>query len=120
MRDNIKTWCSCCARCMAYNAWQIRQSEVYFAWPITVPFWIVHLDIWSSGLNINNKRRTGIPFNGMCDFTQFVTSTVIFDTTVTALAELFMTNIILTFGMCSVVVVDDGSSFKGNFIDMCK
>ena len=36
-----------------------------------------------------------------------------FDITAAALAKLFMEEIILKFGMCAVVVVDDRSNFKG-------
>ena len=55
----------------------------------------------------------------MCDLTQFVVSTATVDTTASALAKIFMANIVLMFGICFVVVVDDGSSFKSTFIDMC-
>ena len=40
-------------------------------------------------------------------------------TTAAHLAQLFMANIVLSFEMVSVVVIDDGSSFKGVFIKMC-
>ena len=45
MREDIKEWVKRCAHCIAYNAWRTRLSEVYFSWPITVPFWIMHVDL---------------------------------------------------------------------------
>ena len=55
----------------------------------------------------------------MCDITQFMVSSVTSDIILAALAQLFMSDVVLTFGMCSVVVIDDGSTFKGVFITMC-
>ena len=56
----------------------------------------------------------------MCDLTQFVVSSVTHDIDAVALAQLFMSDIVMTFDMCSVVVIDDGSTFKGVFMLMCK
>ena len=58
--------------------------------------------------------------NAMCALTQFVVSTIFFKINADHLATLFMSSIILNFGMCYVVRVDNGSNFKGVFIDMCK
>ena len=58
--------------------------------------------------------------NSMCDLTQFVVSSPTTDITSVALTELFMSTVVLTFGMCSVVVVDDGSNFKNVFLETCK
>ena len=120
MRENIKGMVSRCAHCIAYNAWKTRQSELYFSWPITVPFWVLHVDLWSPGVVTSKNDKNGYLLNCMCDLTQFVVSSPTEDITAVALSELFMSSVVLTFGMCSVVVVDDGSSFKGVFEDMCK
>ena len=37
-----------------------------------------------------------------------------------ALVKLFMSDVVLTFGVVLVVVIDDGSTFKGLFVAMCK
>ena len=58
--------------------------------------------------------------NSMCDSTQFVISTITFDITSHALVKLFMADVIKSFGMCVIVVIDDGSTFKGHFILMCE
>ena len=55
----------------------------------------------------------------MCDLTQFIISTITFDIKAETLAKLFMENVVLAYGMVAVVVVDDGSTFKGLFQDMC-
>ena len=120
MREDIKNWVRMCAHCIAYNAWRTRQSELYFSWPITVPFWIMHVDLWSPGTTTDDAGHKGYLMNSMCDLTQFVVSSPTTDITSVALAELFMSTVVLTFGMCSVVVVDDGSNFKNVFLEMCK
>ena len=55
----------------------------------------------------------------MCDLTQFVISSSTTCIQSETLAQLFMVDVLLTFGVCSVVVIDDGSTFKGAFISMC-
>ena len=42
------------------------------------------------------------------------------DSEAVALAQLFMSDIVMNFGMCSVVVIDDNSTFNIVFILMCK
>ena len=119
MREDIKTWVKTCAHCIAYNVWRDRRSEVYFSWPVTVPFWIMHVDLWSPGDLTNNKGEKGYLMNALCDLTQFVVSVPTFNVTADYLGQLFMEHIFLSFGCCAVIVVDDGSNFKGSFEAMC-
>ena len=49
--------------------------------------------------------------NAMCDLTQFVVSSIIENPTAESLAQLFMEDVVLTFGMVAVVVVDADSKF---------
>ena len=119
MREDIKQWVKSCAHCISYNAWRDRRSELYFSWPITTPFWIMHVDLWSPGEITNSKQEKGYLLNALCDLTQFVISIPTFTITSDHLAQLFMEHVFLTFGCCAVVVVDDGSTFKGTFQAMC-
>ena len=120
MREDIKAWVKSCPHCVAHNVWRSRKSELYFSWPITAPFWIMHVDLWSPGHISNSQGQKGHLLNAMCDLTQFVISTPTFDITAGRLATIFMEQVVLSFGMCAVVVVDDGSSFKGLFEEMCQ
>ena len=52
--------------------------------------------------------------------TQYVVSTPTFDITAANLTKLFMEEVLLTFGMCAVVFVDDGRYFKDIFKEMCE
>ena len=120
MREDIKAWVKSCPHCVAHNVWRSRKSELYFSWPITTPFWIMHVDLWSPGHISNNQGQKGYLLNSMCDLTQFVISTPTFNITAGHLAMIFMEQVVLSFGMCAVVVVDDGSSFKSTFEEMCR
>lgn len=119
MRENIKSWVKSCAACVAANAWRTRRSELYFSWPVTLPFWIMHVDLWSPG-NTEIKGKKGYLLNSLCDLTQFAISSVTYNITALELSQLFMSDVVLSFGMCAVVVVDAGSTFKGIFEEMCK
>ena len=121
MLSDIKEWSASCDHCQAYNIWRSRKSELYFSWPVTVPFWIMHVDLWSPGDTTSSINEKGYLMNSMCDLTQFVISSVTFDTTALELSQLlFMSDVILTFGMCApVIIVDEGSNFKVAFQEMC-
>ena len=55
----------------------------------------------------------------MCELTQFVVSLSTNSIDASTLAQLFMYEVVQTFGMCSVMVIDDGSTFESVFISMC-
>lgn len=55
----------------------------------------------------------------MCDITQFVVSSPTTEITAAHLVQLFMADVVLSFGIVSIVVIDNVSSFKGVFIKIC-
>jgi hypothetical protein len=56
--------------------------------------------------------------NTMCDMTQFVITTPVPDTVAHVLAPIFMQEVLLKVGFCLMVVVDNGITFKGLFVEM--
>ena len=56
--------------------------------------------------------------NCMCDLTQFVISILVNDARSEVLAKLFMEQVVLSFGMVAVVVVDADSKFLNVFEKM--
>ena len=58
--------------------------------------------------------------NTMCDMTQFVVVVPIPDETSATLASHFKQHVLLKFGICHLVVIDDGTPFKGAFAAMCQ
>ena len=79
----------------------------------------MNVDLWLPGATANADGEKGYIMNSMCDLTQFIISSVTYKIDSTTLALSFMSDIILSFGMCIVVVVDDGSPFKDAFTAMC-
>ena len=55
-REDIKQWVAKYAHCVAYHMWSNRKSELYFSWPITTPFWIIHTDLWIPGNHAQNRK----------------------------------------------------------------
>eukprot|EP00978_Attheya_sp_CCMP212_P008208 scaffold19187_cov69-Attheya_sp.AAC.2 len=55
----------------------------------------------------------------MCDMTQFVVVVPVQQTTTAYLARMFMEHVLMKFGVCAIVVVDEGSTFNPAFVDMC-
>ena len=120
LREMINTWVAVCAHCISYNVWRTRSSELHFSWHVTVTFWILQVDIWSRGLTLDSDRSKIYLLNCMCDLTQFVVPSLNTDIDTSTLAQIFMSDVVLSFGMCSVVVIDDGTTFKSVFISMCE
>ena len=119
MRSDVKEWIQRCAQCIVSRTWKNKKNDLYFSWPVTVPFWILHCDLWSPG-NITDKQGNTTVLNCMCDLTQFVVSSVTSDTTAASLSQLIMENVFLKYGMSAVIVVDAANNFRGIFEQMCK
>ena len=79
----------------------------------------MHVDLWSPGAIEDDTGNKGYLLNYKDDISQFIISSPTTDITAVHLGKLFMAEVIFAYGMCSVVVIDDGSSFKGVFILMC-
>ena len=79
----------------------------------------MHLDLWQPGKLTTQQNDTIYLLNCMCDLTQFVISTIVTNPNSTKLAQLFMEQVLLSYGMCSVVVVDADSKFRATVKDMC-
>ena len=58
--------------------------------------------------------------NTMCDLTQFVLSILVNEVTSEILGKLFMEQVVFTFGIVAVVVVNADSKFLHLFEEICK
>ena len=58
--------------------------------------------------------------NAMCDMSQFVVVVPVTNESSAILAENFFQHVLMKFGLCHLVVIDDGTPFKGAFVAMCK
>lgn len=103
LRTDVKTWVKGCAQCISYHVWRTRKQELHFSWPVTIPFYIMHVDIWAPGNTPDAEGNPNYLFNSMCDLTQFVISSSITSSTkAKVLAKVFMEDVILSFGMVGV------------------
>ena len=87
---------------------------------MTISFYVMHLDIWSPGDVLKTHKDGGHLLSCTCDLTQFIVSCLTTTTKAEALAKLFMEDVVLTFGMVAIVVVDADSRFGGTFGAICK
>ena len=103
----VKEWVKECAHCNSYNIWKTQKHELYFSWSVTSLFYIMHVDFWAPGKFINKQAgRTMMFLNAMCDLTQFNISSITENPTAEYLAQLFMEDVVLIFGIMIVVVID--------------
>ena len=58
--------------------------------------------------------------NVMCDLSQFVVLVLVTNESSATLTEYFFEHVLMKFGLCHLVVINDGTLFKGSFVAMCK
>jgi hypothetical protein len=117
-RKDITSWVLQCPHCIASNGTVARNSELIFSWPLCCPFYILHVDLWAPG-DIANYRGETYLMNSMCDLTGFVLINATNNITAHDLARLLVQEVLLKVGFCGLIVVDDGSTFKGLFRSVC-
>ena len=78
----------------------------------------MHVNLWMPAYLINTDGKTLQAVNLMCNLTQFVVSTLVENPTSELLTHLFMENVVPTFWIITVVVVDTDSKFLCVFKDM--
>ena len=57
--------------------------------------------------------------NAMCDMSQFVVGVPVINESSATLAENFLQHVLMKFGLCYLIIIDDGNPFKGAFVAMC-
>jgi len=117
-RKDINRWIIACPECILSNSKTHRGSELIYSWPVSTPFYIIHVDIWSPG-DTTSARGYSHFLAAMCDLTGFVIIAELTDLSAATLAVVFMQQVLLTIGMCGLVVPDAGSAFLGLFQTMC-
>ena len=85
-----------------------------FLWPVSSLFAIIHADLWMLG-HLKDRNSNVALINVMCNMAQFVVVVPVPNEVASTLAESFMQHVLLKFGICHLVILDDGSPFKGVF-----
>ena len=88
-----------------------------FSWPISSLFAILHVNLWSPGYMTDHNGYIAL-MNIMCDMDQFIVVVPVPDENSATLARHFMQHVLLKFGMHHLVVIDNGTPFKGDFVAM--
>ena len=118
--EDVNKWVKGCADCFSYNVWRNTEQEIHLSWTLTIPFYIMHVDIWSPGNSRHGNKPGCHTFSTMCDLTQFIISSVTTITMEELLATLFMDCFVLSNGAIAMLVVDTDIWFKGYFEAMWK
>lgn len=119
MRKTIIKWVRACPTCIATKNLVNVLQQLIQSWPLLTPFPVIFTDLWSPGDVVSSTGATKL-LNCMCDITSFVVSVAITYTNAAELAQAFMENVLLKFGLCLAVVVDNGSIFMGVFTQTMK
>ena len=57
--------------------------------------------------------------NAICNMSQFIVVVTVTNESFATLAENFFQHMLMKFGLCHLVVIDDGIPFKSAFVAMC-
>ena len=90
-----------------------------FSWPVSSPFVILHVDLWIPSHHTNENGNMAL-MNSMCNMTQFVVVIPVLDESFATLSSYFIQHVLMKFGLCHLVVLDDGTPIKGAYIAMCQ
>ena len=80
----------------------------------------MRFDLWMPGILTDGKCRTLQLMNVMCNLTQFVVSILVSETTSECFGKVFMEQVVFTFIMVAVVVIDADNKFLHLFEEMCR
>ena len=71
----------------------------------------MHVDLWSPGATDDAEEGNIHLLNSMCDLSQLIISSITTSIEAHILAQIFISKVVMTFGICSVVVIDGGNPF---------
>ena len=117
IRTDIKEWIHQCTHCTLTYRWRRRGQELKFSWSVSSPFGILRVALWMTSHHTDENGNMAL-MNSMCDMSQFVVVFHVPDESSTILASYFMQHVLMKFGLCHFVVLDDGTPVKGAFIAM--
>ena len=117
LRSDVADWIK---QCSLYSHLPLLRcsQELIFSWPVGSPFAILHVDLWMLDHHSDPNGDMTL-MNAMCDMSQFVVVVPVPDESSATLVSYFMQHVLMKFGLCHLVVLDDRSPFKGAFIAMC-
>ena len=118
MRRGIIAWVQSCVGCIPQRTFICNGAGLVFSWTVTTPFAIISVDIWSPG-DVVSADGYRYLFNVMCDMSQFVVCQGCKSKEASYGARLLMEGVLLRFGLCAMVVCDQGNKNHGVFKKAC-
>ena len=79
----------------------------------------MHVDVWIHGKLVDDIGHSIQVMNCMCNLTQVIINILVNNVRAKTLAKLFMEQVVLSFGMVDVIVVDADRKFLSLFKEMC-
>ena len=116
---DIKEWIHQCPQCTLIYRWRRRGQELKFSWSVSSPFGILRVDLWMTGHHTDENGNMAL-MNSMCGMSQFVVVFPVPDESSTILASYFMQHVLMKVGLCHLVVLDNLTPFKGDYIAICQ
>ena len=107
----IITWVKGCLDCIRLQHNTQISCQLVHSWPLLTPFVIISAGIWSPGETTSGTCAKCI-LNCVCGMSQFVVAVADQHVNASELTRAFVANVLLKFGLCLVIVVDDPSLFK--------
>ena len=114
---DIKEWIHQCTHYTLTYRWRRRGQELKFSWSVSSPFGILRVALWMTSHHTDENGNMAL-MNSMCDMSQFVVVFPVPDESSTILASYFMQHVLMKFGLCYFVVLNDDTPVKGAFIAM--
>ena len=94
--------------------WRRYGQELMFSWPVSSLFVILHVNIWIPCHHTDPNGYMAL-MNTICKMSQFVVVIPVPNESSATLASFFMHHVLMKFGICHLVVLDDESPFKKIF-----
>ena len=119
MKRFVEQACKHCPECLLANAVHRPSSTLLHGTILEQPMALLHIDAYAPGATTSfHDGYTGL-LSIVCDLTGFAVVVPFKKASASEFARLFCSEVLFLYGICSRVVIDDDSKFKGFFQDMC-
>ena len=97
---------------------EASETRTSFYWPVTIPLYIMHVDLWAPGTSVSNNSAGRHLLNVMCNLTHFSLSNITMEKHAEHLAKLLMENVGILFSMVYIIFINTKYWFKSVLKDM--
>ena len=124
---DVKEAVTTCAHCILGNNTQHQGHKIYTPIMTAEPFDIICLDIWHPGITHTSKQRAelnhaelgGALLTSLCNTTSFATTAEISQVNSEEVRDKAFQQILVPNGLPLIIIIDQGSEFKGLLTGFC-